>query len=97
MGRIAHDASRSLISSPRAWGSPVLDDRWQVVALHHAARPLLFPGATQTTLDMAKAKAPKYHNEGVAIHAILDHLAAADATRDLGRLLLARARSAETR
>ncbi|MEO7328298.1 MAG: serine protease, partial [Minicystis sp.] len=61
-------------TEPGASGSPVTDDSWQVVALHHAARKV--EGAAPSTLDVAQPKTARFHNEGVAIHAILQQLAA---------------------
>ena len=52
-------------------GSPVLDDSWQVVAMHHGFKkvdPGLYKG------EAGKSEVVKYHNEGIVIHDILDHL-----------------------
>jgi V8-like Glu-specific endopeptidase len=52
-------------------GSPVLDDKWQVLAMHHGARrvdPKLYQG------DAGMSGVVKFHNEGTAIQDILDHL-----------------------
>ncbi len=54
-------------------GSPVLDDSWQVVALHHGfkeVRPELYKG------EAGMSGVVKYHNEGIAMQDILDHLPA---------------------
>jgi hypothetical protein len=55
-------------------GSPVLDDTWQVVALHHGyqpVRPELYKGEAGTGGTV------KFHNEGTAIPEILAHVPAA--------------------
>lgn len=49
-----------------ASGSPVLNDAWQVVGMHHAYR--------QVPKEEYKGQVIKYHNQGVAIHAILSNL-----------------------
>lgn len=51
-------------------GSPVLDDKWQVVGLHRASHTL-------PEKVYMKGETIKYNNVGVHIHAILDHLPAA--------------------
>lgn len=50
-----------------ASGSPVLDDTWQVVALHH--------GSQKVPLTLINKQEVRVHNEGIAIYAIIDHLA----------------------
>lgn len=50
-------------------GSPVLVDTWEVVAMHHAYR--------EVPKETYKGDTVKYHNEGIAIHAILDSLPSA--------------------
>lgn len=57
---------------PGASGSPVFDDRWGVVALHHAARPA---AATATSIDTPGAKTARFWNEGIDLPAILAWLA----------------------
>jgi len=65
-----------------ASGSPVLNDPWEVVGLHHAAQPITpeyyagLPQERYLTLpvETAKGEVITYHNEGVALHPILDHL-----------------------
>jgi endonuclease G len=55
-------------------GSPVLDDKWQVVAMHHGYQPVdpkLYPA------DAGLSGVAKFHNEGTAIQDILDDLPAA--------------------
>jgi hypothetical protein len=52
-------------------GSPVMNDQWQVVAIHRGARKV-DPAAYQTAAFIVKAT--KYHNEGIAIHDILADL-----------------------
>jgi V8-like Glu-specific endopeptidase len=47
-------------------GSPVLNDSWQVIAMHHAYH--------QVPKEVYKGDVVKYHNQGIAIHAILSHL-----------------------
>jgi V8-like Glu-specific endopeptidase len=52
-------------------GSPVLDDNWQVVALHHGAQkidPHIY------TADPGVQGIAKFHNQGIDIHAIMDDL-----------------------
>ncbi len=58
-------------TEPGSSGSPVFDDFWRVVALHHASVPV--PNTTY------KGEVVKYNNQGIEIHSILDHLP--DATR----------------
>lgn len=55
-------------------GSPVLDDSWQVVALHHGAQKI-DPALYQAEPGMSGIV--KFHNQGVDIHAILKDLAPA--------------------
>jgi Trypsin-like peptidase domain len=54
-------------TEPGASGSPVFDDRWQVVALHHAS--VRVPEDAVYRGDVVK-----YNNQGIAIHAILNDL-----------------------
>ncbi|WP_437826865.1 trypsin-like peptidase domain-containing protein [Sorangium sp. So ce1153] len=61
-------------TEPGASGSPVLDDDWKVIALHHSSIPI--PPRHVSTLDMPRPVVTRYHNEGIAIHAILDWLRA---------------------
>jgi hypothetical protein len=49
-------------------GSPVLNDTWQVIGMHHAYR--------QVPAGIYKGGAIKYHNQGIAMHAIMKHLPA---------------------
>ena len=54
-------------------GSPVFDDKWQVLAMHHGARevdPQMYKG------DAGMSGVVKFHNEGTAIQDILDDLPA---------------------
>ena len=53
-------------TEPGASGSPVFDDRWQVVALHHAS--------VEVKKDVYRGEVVKYNNQGIAIHAILNDL-----------------------
>jgi hypothetical protein len=49
-------------------GAPVLDDNWQVVAMHHGYKkvePALYKEET------GKSEVVKYHNEGIIISDIL--------------------------
>ena len=63
-------------------GSPVLNDSWKVIGLHHAATPVppeyyaSLPQERYQTLpqEMLKGEVINYHNEGIAIHAILNDL-----------------------
>jgi endonuclease G, mitochondrial len=52
-------------------GSPVLNDNWQVVALHHGYKKV-DPGLYQD--ENGKTGLVKYHNEGILLSYILDHL-----------------------
>lgn len=45
-------------------GSPVFNDRWEVVALHHAGGMILEPGSSRAF----------FRNEGIAIRAVIDDL-----------------------
>ena len=57
-------------------GSPVLDDDWQVVALHHGAQkvdPQLYEG------EPGVQGVVKFHNQGIDIQTILSDLPQADA------------------
>ena len=61
-------------------GSPVLDDDWQVVALHHGAQkvdPQLYKG------EPGVESVVKFHNQGIEIQTILGDLppTAADAIK----------------
>jgi endonuclease G len=52
-------------------GSPVMDDRWQVIALHHGATkidPKLYQG------EPGLQGVVKYHNQGIDIQRIVAHL-----------------------
>jgi V8-like Glu-specific endopeptidase len=53
-------------TEPGASGSPVFDDGWQVVALHHAA--------VRVPESQYKGEVVKYNNQGILIHAILASL-----------------------
>ncbi len=53
-------------TEPGSSGSPVCNDNWQVVALHHAAVPV--------EKTIYKGETVKYNNQGIEIHAILDNL-----------------------
>jgi len=53
---------------PGSSGSPVFDDQWDVVALHHSGGWLREPGMKMTY----------YRNEGIAIGRVLDGLEASD-------------------
>lgn len=62
-----------------ASGSPVLDDDWQVVALHHAHLEVS-PRARKGQPDALGHPTPsmaRYHNQGMLMTAIVDHLPAA--------------------
>jgi V8-like Glu-specific endopeptidase len=54
-------------------GSPVLDDHWEVVAMHRGSKevnPKSYKG------EASKTGVVKFHNEGIAIHEIVDNLPA---------------------
>ncbi|MEA5604809.1 serine protease [Nostoc sp. UHCC 0252] len=53
-------------TEPGSSGSPVFNDEWQVVALHHSA--IKVPEANY------KGEVVKYNNQGILINAILDNL-----------------------
>jgi endonuclease G len=53
-------------TEPGASGSPVFNDDWQVVALHHAA--------VEVPESQYKGEVIKYNNQGILITAILDNL-----------------------
>lgn len=63
-------------------GSPVLNDYWKVIGLHHAATPVPpeyyvnLPQERYQTLpeETVKGQIITYHNEGIEIHAILNDL-----------------------
>lgn len=69
-------------SEPGSSGSPVLNDQWQVVALHHRGVPdynaagqrLARDGVTVWTAEMGEANQGWIANEGVRISAIHTHL-----------------------
>lgn len=54
-------------TEPGSSGSPVFNDQWQVVALHHAS--VKIPQSQQY-----RGEVIRYHNQGIDIHAILKHL-----------------------
>jgi V8-like Glu-specific endopeptidase len=64
-------------SVPGSSGAPVFNDQWDVVAMHHASRPSPDVGGER----------PTWRGEGIAIHAILDHLARLTPNRFLRALL----------
>lgn len=53
-------------TEPGASGSPVFDDNWHVVALHHAS--------VKVPESQYKGEVIKYNNQGIEIHAIIDDL-----------------------
>jgi endonuclease G, mitochondrial len=57
-----------------ASGSPVLDDAWQVLALHHAATRVSPQKYDMAMQGMSTEEVVIYHNEGITIHSILDDL-----------------------
>ena len=59
-------------TKPGSSGSPVLNDNWQVVAMHRGFKTIN-PDAYPSE-DGSKQQVAKYHNEGIAIHDILAHL-----------------------
>jgi V8-like Glu-specific endopeptidase len=58
-----------------ASGSPVCDDDWQVVALHHSAQPVP-PQAVQTEEIDGEPEIVKVLNEAIKVHDILNDLPA---------------------
>jgi hypothetical protein len=61
-------------TEPGASGSPVCDDEWQVVALHHAATVPLSPLAVPQEVISGNPVTVKLLNEAVRIHDILGSL-----------------------
>jgi V8-like Glu-specific endopeptidase len=55
---------------PGSSGSPVFDQRWRVVALHHSGGWLREPGS--------ESKRAYLRNEGILIDAVIDGLRAAE-------------------
>jgi endonuclease G len=55
-------------------GSPVLDDNWRVVALHHAAVPAPPTKYDLSVQGLSKSLKISYHNEGIAIRDIINSL-----------------------
>lgn len=53
---------------PGSSGSPVFNDQWKVVAIHHAGGELLVPGKQETI----------YRNQGIPIHRVLEGLKSKD-------------------
>jgi V8-like Glu-specific endopeptidase len=53
-------------TNPGSSGSPVLNDSWEVCALHHAGGRMTEPATGRIV----------YRNEGILVSAILDHLPA---------------------
>jgi endonuclease G len=83
-------------SEPGASGAPVLNDQWQVLAVHHKAvpdydddhNPLAHDGKTVWTADMGEDEKGWIANEGVrvsAIHAMLAERRFADPTANAVR------------
>lgn len=60
-------------TEPGASGSPVCNDDWQVIALHHASRVVPSERVPQEVLDGEPIKVMVL-NEAINIHAILKHL-----------------------
>ena len=52
-------------------GAPVLDDSWQVVAMHHGYKKV---DPTLYQEEAGKNNVVKYHNEGIVISDILGDL-----------------------
>ena len=60
-------------TEPGASGSPVCDDSWQVIGLHHASTPVPAQMVPQEVLN-GNPVTVTLLNEAIAIHAILDDL-----------------------
>lgn len=56
-----------------ASGSPVCNDNWEVVALHHAHGPTFAEQVPQEVIEGNPVKVTVL-NQAIAIHSILDHL-----------------------
>lgn len=77
-------------TDPGASGSPVLNDQWQVVALHHAgvkqrneAGQILSVDGAVWTPEMGEDRIAYAANEGVRVSSIVAHLRALAATDEL--------------
>ncbi len=61
-------------------GSPILNDFWNVIGLHHAAVPIspeTYADSTQPIpKETSQGQVITYHNQGIAIHSILNDLPA---------------------
>lgn len=69
--RVSTDASPNRIryltdTEPGSSGSPVFNDAWEVIALHHAA--------VEVPESKQRGEIIKYNNQGILIHAILENL-----------------------
>lgn len=71
-------------TEPGSSGSPVFNDQWEVIALHHAS----VPDAQARTAGASGTTGGGFLNEGIRISRILRHLEAADLD-DEGRALVA--------
>lgn len=55
-------------------GSPVLNDAWHVLALHHAARPTSPRKYNMEMQGLGRRKVVNYYNEGIALYKIMEDL-----------------------